>query len=150
MLSTAESRRLPRQHPNRSMCDFAKLEKFFRSRQAVRTRDMSWRGTIRAIEAAERRAQRGEQRRFKELQRRNKELTKLSALEQARLEVETYDNRLEVLLSIHKEQGNEWDWHGIAQSFAPMEPARGNRHQADAAARHALYEPGFFDRLFGK
>ena len=111
---------------------------------------MGWRGTIRAIEAAERRAQRGEQRRFKELQRRNKELAKLSALEQARLEVETYVNQLEVLLSIHKEQGNEWDWHGIAQSLAPMEPLRGNRLQTDAAARHALYEPGFFDRLFGK
>lgn len=111
---------------------------------------MGWRGTIRAIEAAERRAQRGEQRRFKELQRRNKELAKLSALEQARLEVETYENQLELLLSIHKEQGNEWDWHTIAQSPAPTEPSRGNRHQADAAAGHALYEPGFFDRLFGK
>lgn len=111
---------------------------------------MSWRATIRAIEADQRRAQRTEQRRFKELQRRNKELAKLSALEQARLEVETHENQLEVLLSIHKEQGNEWDWHTLAGSLAPMEPLRGNRHQTDVAARHALYKPGFLDRLFGK
>ena len=65
---------------------------------------MGWRGTLRAIEAAERRSQREEQRRHKELQRRAKEHAKLSVLEQARLEVETYENCLEVFLSIHKEQ----------------------------------------------
>ena len=41
-----------------------------------------------------------------ELQRRAKEQAKLSALEQARLEVETYENRIDVLLSVHKEQGD--------------------------------------------
>jgi len=88
---------------------------------------MSWRGTIRAIQAAERRAQRDAQRRFKDLQRRNKEQAKLSALEQARLEVETYENRVDVLLSIHKEHGDQWNWEQILNTPPPVEPGRSNR-----------------------
>jgi tellurite resistance protein len=124
------------------------------------------------MEAAERRAHREEQRRFKELQRRAKENEKLSELEQARLEVETYENRLEVLLSIHKEQGEEWDWEQVLNTPSPVEPLRHSHHETEAQARHAFpppvipektdqyeaeyqarlnaYKPGLFDRLFGR
>jgi tellurite resistance protein len=112
--------------------------------------NMSWRGTIRAIQAAERRAHRDAQRRFKELQRRTKEQAKLSTLEQARLEVETYENRVDVLLSIHKEQGDEWNWEQILNAPPPVEPVRGNRHATEVEARRLAYVPGFFDKLFGK
>lgn len=111
---------------------------------------MSWRGTIRAIQAAERRAQRDAQRRFKDLQRRNKEQAKLSALEQARLEVETYENRVDVLLSIHKEHGDQWNWEQILNTPPPVEPWRSNHHEVDVEARRSAYVPGFFDKLFGK
>src|SRR5262245_32082738 len=111
---------------------------------------MGWRGTLRAIEAAERRAQRDAQRRHKELQRRAKERAKLSALEQARLEVETYENQLEILLSIHKEQGQEWKWQEVSNTPPPTEPSRANRHESEVEARKAAYNPGFFDKLFGK
>lgn len=111
---------------------------------------MSWRGTIRAIQAAERRAQRDAQRRFKDLQRRNKEQAKLSALEQARLEVETYENRVDVLLSIHKEHGDQWNWEQVLNTPSPVEPGRSNRHESDVEARRSAYVPGFFDKLFGK
>ncbi len=111
---------------------------------------MGWRSALRTIEAAERRAQRDAQRRYKELQRRAKEHAKLSALEQARLEVETYENRLEVLLSIHKEQGSEWNWQQILNAPPPVEPVRSNRHEGEVEARRAAYKPGFFDKLFGK
>ena len=53
---------------------------------------------------AQRRLEREETKRQKELERRLKEQAKLSALEQARLAVETYENELEVLLSVHKER----------------------------------------------
>jgi len=111
---------------------------------------MGWRGALRAIEAADRRAQRDAQRRYKELQRRAKEHAKLTALEQARLEVETYESRLEVLLSIHKEQGDEWSWQQVSITPPPVEPVRGNRHEAEVEARRAAYKPGFFDNLLGK
>lgn len=102
------------------------------------------------MEAAERRAQRDAQRRYKDLQRRAKEHAKLSAQEQARLEVETYENRLEVLLSIHKEHGEVWNWQQVANSPPPAEPIRANRHQTEVEARKAGYNPRFFDKLFGK
>ncbi len=66
---------------------------------------MGWKAALRAIEAAEKRQQREAQKTKKELARRTKEQAKLSVLEQARLEVETHENLLEVLLSVHKEQG---------------------------------------------
>jgi tellurite resistance protein len=102
------------------------------------------------MQAAERRAQRDAQRRYKELQLRTKEQAKLSLLEQARLEVETYENRVEVLLSIHKEQGEQWNWKQILNTPPPIEPARGERHALEVQARRAAYVPGFFDKLFGK
>src|SRR3954463_1625727 len=110
---------------------------------------MGWRGAIRAVQAAERRAQRDAQRRFKELQRRAKEHAKLSALEQARLEVETYENHIDVLLSVHKEQGELWDWNQVFNTPPPLEPSRNDRHQTEVETRRAAYVPGFFDKLFG-
>ncbi len=110
---------------------------------------MGWRGTLRAIQAAERRAEREAQRRHRELQRHAKEQAKLSVLEQARLEVETYENQLEVLLSIHKEQGEPWDWRSILNQDPPAEPARTDHHTSQARAKMAAYKPGFFEKLFG-
>ena len=85
---------------------------------------MGWKGTLRAYEAAQRRQQRDAQKRQRELERQNKEQAKLSAIEQARLEVETYENRLEVLLSVHKEQGEIWEWIAICSFFASTLPER--------------------------
>jgi hypothetical protein len=90
---------------------------------------MGWKASIRAMEAAERRQQREAQKYQRELERRAKEQTKLSTLEQARLEVETHENRLEVLLSIHKEQGAVWDWSAIAASLPPSHPQKTSYHE---------------------
>ena len=67
---------------------------------------MGEKATIRALLAAQRREEREAQRRLRELERQAKEQAKLSAIEQARLEVERFENQLEVLLSVHKERGN--------------------------------------------
>jgi hypothetical protein len=66
--------------------------------------------TLRAIQAAERRRQREAQKRQRQLDRQARAQAKLSAIEQARLEVETYENRVELLRSAHKEHGEVWDW----------------------------------------
>jgi len=90
---------------------------------------------MRAMEAAERRQQREAKRRQRELQRLAKEQAKLSALEQAHLEVDTYENRLELLLSVHKEHGNVWDWDAIRSSPPPIAPQRTYRHESLATDR---------------
>ena len=90
---------------------------------------MGLKGTLRAIEAAQRRQQRESQKRLRELERQAKEEAKLSAMEKARLEVETFDNRLDVLLSVHKEQGEAWDWTSVAASLPPPSPQKNSRNE---------------------
>lgn len=99
---------------------------------------MGYQATIRAIQAAERRQQRDAQKRFRELERQAKAQTKLSVIEQARLEVETFENQLEVLLSVHKEQGDVWDWTAIAASLPPVCPQKYLRNEQKAKQRAAV------------
>lgn len=99
---------------------------------------MSYNTTLRAMEAAERRRQRDAQRRLRELERKAKEHAKLSAIEQARSEVEAFDNRLDVLSTVHKEQGETWDWMAIAASLPPPCPARYSRNEHRAKQRVAV------------
>ena len=85
----------------------------------------------------ERQQQREAKRRQRDLERRAKESAKLSALEQARLEVETYENGLEVLLSVHKEEPEKQDWIARASSLPPPAPER-QKHNEYAARRRAV------------
>ncbi len=82
--------------------------------------------------SASKRHQRQERTQLRELARRMKEQAKLSALEQARLEVEAHEGELAVLLSVHKEQVEQWDWDAIAATLPPVEP-RSQRHRELAA-----------------
>src|ERR1019366_7106184 len=93
---------------------------------------MGWKGTLRAMEADRRRQQRDAQKRHREFERQYKEQAKLSAIEQARLEVETHENKLEVLLSVHKEQGETWDWIALAASIPPPCPQKSSNHELKA------------------
>lgn len=90
------------------------------------------------MQAVERRQQRDAQKRLRELERQTKEQTKLSALEQARLEVETYESGLEVLLSVHKEQGEVWDWLAVAVALPPHPPRIFSRHEMKARLQAEL------------
>ena len=92
----------------------------------------TWASIRRATEAAERRQSRDALKRQRELERRHKEQAKLTAAEQARLEVETHDSCLEVLLSVHKEQGEAWDWAAIAASLPPPRPEKTSHHELRA------------------
>lgn len=102
---------------------------------------MTYAGMIRAQEAARRRQQREAQKSLRDLERRAKELEKLSALERARLEVETYEKRVEVLFSVHKEQGETWDWIAIASSLAPLAPTRLSIQESKAKQRAVVTSP---------
>jgi hypothetical protein len=98
----------------------------------------SWSAEIRRFEAAQRRNEREAKRRQKELERRIKEQAKLSAFEQARLEVEAHENALEVLLSVHKEQSATVDWRALARALPPHKPLRLARHELAAFSKQAL------------
>ena len=117
---------------------------------------MDWKATLKEIQPAERRQERDAQKRLRELERQTKEQEKLSALEQARLEVETFESGLEVLLTIHKEQGQSWDWFEVATSLPPYPPrklprlevkARMSVPQSSIEAACAQDERGFQEEL---
>src|SRR5262249_53106714 len=44
----------------------------------------------------------------------------------------------------------EWNWQDVSNTPPPGEPIRTNRHESEVEARKAAYNPGFFDKLFGK
>lgn len=108
---------------------------------------MGWKGTLRSIEAAQRRAERESRRRQRELQRQQKQLEKMQELERASYEVQVYENYLDVLLSVHKECGNTWDWESIHTSEPPAKPLRSNSQELDAQAELDGYKPGIIDKL---
>jgi hypothetical protein len=102
---------------------------------------MGPRGILRALEADERRRQRVAQKHQRDLERRTREQAKLSAIEQAHLEVETYENRLEVLLSVHKDQGAAWDWGALAAALPPPCPQKNSYHEMQAKQRVLVLHP---------
>lgn len=104
---------------------------------------MGWKAEIRAIEVAHRQQERDAKKRQRELERQSKEMAKLSALEQARLEVETYDNVIDVLLSVHKEQADTFDWLSIATSLPPVQPRHQRQNELKARQRLAIAHQRF-------
>lgn len=102
---------------------------------------MGYKAELRAVQADERRQHREAQKRQRELERQSKEQAKLSAIEQARLEVSTYENRLELLLSVHKEQGPVWDWPAVAAQLPAPIPLRNSHHELKARRRACLLPP---------
>jgi hypothetical protein len=93
---------------------------------------------MRAMQAAERRQQREAIKRQRELDRHVKEMAKITALEQARVEVETYENALDVLLSVHKEQVDPMDWLSIATALPPVPPSHQAHNELKARQRLAI------------
>lgn len=83
---------------------------------------MSWAAAQKRIEAARKREERAALKRQRELERMMKEQAKLSALEQAKLEVESYENTLEVLLSVHKDASAKFDWMEPLSTLSPHAP----------------------------
>lgn len=92
----------------------------------------TWGTTSKGVRTALRRQERGARKHQRELERQAKEQAKLSAIEQARLEVETYENSVEMLLSIHKEQGQTWDWIKLAVLPTPLSPGKLSCHELRA------------------
>lgn len=107
---------------------------------------MTWKGTLRSMQASARRAERNSKRRQRELQVRQKEFAKMEALEQAAYEVEVYENHIDLLLSVHKDCGEIIDWSEFANQLPPIKPEALNTHENQAMAKQSSYKPGFFAR----
>jgi hypothetical protein len=107
---------------------------------------MTWKGTLRSMQASARRAERKSKRRQRELQVQEKEYAKMEAREQAAYEVEVYENHIELLLSMHKDSGEEIDWNEFVQRPAPLKPVTLNSLENQARKNETSYKPGFIAR----
>jgi len=109
---------------------------------------MEWKGTVRSIQATARAIDREEKRRQRELEKRIRESEKLAEIERAELEVDEFENYLEVITSVHKDVGYVWDWEEVLRSEPPEEPAKVIRREQAAKQIIADFTPSFFDKLF--
>jgi hypothetical protein len=90
---------------------------------------MAWKARFGAIHAAERRKEREAHKRQRDLEKQLREQEKLSAIEQARLEVESFENQVEILLSVHREPPDIYDWSAISALLRPPIPIRDTYHE---------------------
>lgn len=109
---------------------------------------MGWKGTLRSMQAASRKAERNAQRRQRELEKRRSEYAKMEALEQAAYEVEVHENQIEVLLSVHRESAERVDWLASAERPEPIRPMPHSRNELLAKASLDTYQPGLIARMF--
>lgn len=109
---------------------------------------MSWKGTVRSLQASARRAERNAHRRQRDLEKRQKEYAKMEALEQAAYEVDVYENHIDILLSMHKECGDTIKWKSLVSKPEPEQPQKSDALEQAAVHALAVYRPNFWARLF--
>lgn len=90
---------------------------------------MSWSAAQKRMQAEQRREERTARKRQRDLERMLKEQAKLSAQEQARLEVESFENAVDVLLSVHREANPKFDWMALVAALSPHR--RADQEEAD-------------------
>ena len=88
-------------------------------------------------------------RHYKAQVRALKQNEKMAERERARFEASQYENYIQLLLSIHKDCGEIWNWNELLHAPPPAEPQPSQRHEVAARRALAAYSPGFFERLFG-
>ncbi|MBU0493410.1 MAG: hypothetical protein KKA73_12445 [Chloroflexi bacterium] len=108
---------------------------------------MGWKGTLRSMEAASRRSERDAQRRRRELERQRKQLERMQGLERAAYEVEVYENHIDLLLSVHKECSDPWNWEAIKSAVPPAEPGKTHTHEELAQAALDGFKPSLADKM---
>lgn len=108
---------------------------------------MGWKGTIRSINAAQRKYEREAQRQKRELEKQQQQLDKMQELERAAYEVQVYENYIDLLLSVHKECSDLWDWGTIHSSEPPIKQAKSHNNEKLAQTKLDKFKPGFFDKM---
>jgi hypothetical protein len=103
-----------------------------------------------SLAAAARRYEREARRRQRELEKQRKQLEKMQELQRAIYEVQVYENHIDLLLSVHKECSDTWDWKAIQSSEPPIKPTKSQAYEEHAKATLDAFKPGISDRLLGR
>lgn len=102
---------------------------------------MGWKGVLREVQRAAKRAE-------KEQQRREKERRKQRQRRAAASEVNRFKSYLEEITTIHTQANNPVDWESLRDETPPEEPSRRNTHEGAARKAYEEYESSWLDKLF--
>ena len=69
--------------------------------------------------------------------------------ERAIHEVAVFQNRLDLLVSLHKESWSPWDWNAVRNTPPPQMPPATRLHESRAIETYNAYAPSFTDKLVG-
>jgi hypothetical protein len=83
-----------------------------------------------------------------QLAKLEREIQKANALKRAQHEVEVFQNKIDVIKSIHKECDDFVDWHDISQTPSPFQEGEKGKNELDAIRKYNDFKPNFFQRLF--
>lgn len=103
---------------------------------------MGWKGTLRSMQAASRRA-------AKEAERRHKIAMKQQELSTAADAVDAWENYISSLISVHVDLADAIDWERLASKEKPEAPRRSNQSQQKAQELLEGFKPSIFDFLSG-
>ena len=104
---------------------------------------MGWKGFARSAGRASVRYQR-------ELEKQQKMIAKMQETEKAAYEVQVYQNHIDLLLSVHKECGEIYDWAEIGHSEPQAKPDRLHQHEDVAKLNLSSLKIGLSDKLLGR
>lgn len=110
---------------------------------------MGWKGTLRSISAASRRASRESERRQRQAQRYRLAAAKEEMRQQAEDLVQEHNNYLTFLVSFHKEISEPIDWNEIADREKPIKPELSTKNEVKAQDKYDNFQPNFLHNLFG-
>lgn len=103
---------------------------------------MGWKGAVRSMAAAARRAER-------EADRRRKQHAKQQMADDAADAVAEWQDRIRDIVSLHVDPTDDLDWQAVLRTPEPQEPRRTSAHESAAAARLASFQPSIWDFLRG-
>jgi hypothetical protein len=111
---------------------------------------MGWRGTLRAIEAANRAAGRDALRRARAQAKEYAALQKVVQREQAAAFVQKHEEFVASLVSTHRTCSQTIDWTSRASEPPPTAPQRPTRREDTARRTMESFRPSLWSRLFGR
>lgn len=85
-----------------------------------------------------------------ELKRQLAQQERMEQLERNRLEVEMFQNRLDMMKSLHIEHLDPINWEQIRHSAPPFNKNEMGPNEKEAVKELNNYQPGFFEKLTGK
>lgn len=111
---------------------------------------MGYKGFIRSINATANQIDRESRRKQKEYEKALKQKKKLLAIEKAKIEVAQFENKLDILQSMHKDCNSAINWESVKDTKKPEEPKKKDKNEKDSNSALENFKPVFFDNYFGR